>query len=150
MDNPSQNTKPMSFENAIKILHLDVVASKSEMRKAFRKLVVQNHPDKFIDDVDKEVAAKNFRRIKEAYAFLMNLEPVVLKRRTAFQTTGTASTAPKFNINLGSQDSVYWSEVTSTQEQLVKLVATLFVATILCLIVLFNGEKILDAFSHFF
>lgn len=45
-------------------------ADEKEIKKAYRKLAVQWHPDKHKDDEDKDEATKKFKDISEAYAVL--------------------------------------------------------------------------------
>lgn len=57
----------MSFEKALKILNIDrdIVADKKELKKIYRKLVMQHHPDHGGDE-------EEFKKIDAAYKYLFN------------------------------------------------------------------------------
>lgn len=61
----------MDFIDYYKILGLSKTASESEIKKAFRKLARQFHPDLHPDDAD---AKKRFQEINEAYEVLSDPE----------------------------------------------------------------------------
>ena len=54
-------------------LGLPLGASKTEAKKAYRKLAVQFHPDKYTGS-DKEAAQKRFLEIQRAYQSLMSTD----------------------------------------------------------------------------
>ena len=60
-------------KNYYKVLEIDRNASKREIKKAYRKLAKQWHPDKY-DGNDKEGALKKMNEINEAYEILKNDE----------------------------------------------------------------------------
>jgi len=66
-------SKLSSRENALNILELDRNVSLKDMKKAYRKLVMIHHPDKFVNEGEKELklAEVRFLKIKEAYEFLL-------------------------------------------------------------------------------
>ena len=117
----------MTFKDAVKTLGLDLSASKKEIRTAYRELVVKNHPDKFQEDVDKLIAEKNFKRIQEAYEFLMALQPAVSVEdrmmRSGYDVEGdktrSQSNDPLFKAAPMSSENVRWSDVMSTQQKIV-------------------------------
>ena len=57
----------MILKDYYKILQVSSTASSEEIKKAFRKLALQYHPDK---NIDTQSATKNFIEIQEAYAVL--------------------------------------------------------------------------------
>lgn len=58
------------FESYYARLNLSTSATDEEIKKAYRKLAMQHHPDKNPDN--KEEAEKNFKEIAEAYEVLTN------------------------------------------------------------------------------
>ena len=61
-----------SKEDPYKILNIKRDASKSEIRRAYRSLVKEWHPDINPDDPGAE---EHFKEIQQAYDFLINEEP---------------------------------------------------------------------------
>lgn len=81
--------------NELEILELKIGASKKEIKKAYRKLAHQYHPDKGGDEA-------KMKEINNAYAILINppkiQQPIVQQqwyyyRHTTYGTAGTATTA---------------------------------------------------------
>ncbi|XCN73094.1 MAG: DnaJ C-terminal domain-containing protein [Candidatus Electrothrix aestuarii] len=72
-----------------KILGVDKTASAAEIKKAYRKLAVQYHPDKNPDN--KEAEAK-FKEISEAYAVLSDE-----KKRQEYDTYGSAGFQQRYS-----------------------------------------------------
>ena len=68
-------SKLSSRENALNILELDRNVSLKDIKKAYRKLVMIHHPDKFVNEGEEEVklAEVRFLKIKEAYEFLIKI-----------------------------------------------------------------------------
>lgn len=58
--------------NAYKVLGLNEGASIKEIRKVYKKLALEYHPDKFSDQKDKEDAQKKFIDIQQAYEELLD------------------------------------------------------------------------------
>ena len=54
----------------IKILNLNENYSEDELKKAYRKAVIENHPDKYQDETEKKQATERMKKINEAYGFL--------------------------------------------------------------------------------
>lgn len=67
------NSKLSNRENALNILGLDQNVTIKEIKKAYRKLVMINHPDKFSLESKEQVqlAQERFLKIQEAYEFLV-------------------------------------------------------------------------------
>ena len=117
----------MTFSDAVKILGLDIAASKNDIRSAYRALAVKNHPDKFQDEVDKQIAEKNFKRIQEAYEFLNGLMPAVnIEDRMTRSGYDKDSDAVKAGLDEilkmrpMSEGSFSYSDVTTTQGKIMK------------------------------
>ena len=58
------------FDKFIKILKLNDYYSAEELKKAYRKAVIENHPDKFQDVEEKKRATERMKKINEAYEYL--------------------------------------------------------------------------------
>lgn len=58
------------FDKFIKILKLNEYYSAEELKKAYRKAVIENHPDKFQDAEAKKHATEQMKKINEAYEYL--------------------------------------------------------------------------------
>jgi DnaJ like chaperone protein len=67
------NSKLTTRENALNILELEQNVTLKEIKKAYRKLVMIHHPDKFINEGEEELklAEARFLKIQEAYEFLV-------------------------------------------------------------------------------
>lgn len=59
------------MENLYQILNISQRATDEEIKKAYRKLAKENHPDAHPGD---EVRAKKFKQVSEAYSILSNPE----------------------------------------------------------------------------
>ena len=70
-------------EDYYKILGVDKKASQDEIKKAYRKLAIQNHPDKHPDEKDKYEA--KFKEINEAYSVLSDTQ-----KRAQYDQFGSA------------------------------------------------------------
>ncbi|KAG7841048.1 hypothetical protein KL942_002036 [Ogataea angusta] len=70
------------------ILGVDSSASSVEIRKAYRKLALQHHPDK-VPEEEREEAEIKFKEISSAYEVLIDEE-----KRNAYDTYGTTDGAP--------------------------------------------------------
>ena len=73
--------------NYYEVLGVSRAASEDEIRKAYRKLALQWHPDKNLDKL--EEAAEMFRKISEAYDVLSDHS-----KRQHFDRYGTAKEQP--------------------------------------------------------
>jgi len=80
-----------STESYYKVLGVDKNASKKDIKKSFRKLAVQYHPDKN----DSPNAEEKFRKIAEAYEVLSDDE----KRRQYDMSGGSGQQNYKFSEN---------------------------------------------------
>jgi len=67
--NPEEN---IEYQNHYEVLQVEKTASVSDIKKAYRKLAVQWHPDKHAKTEDKEQATKIFQAIGRAYEVLSN------------------------------------------------------------------------------
>jgi len=146
----------MTFKDAVKILGVDLAASKKEIRNAYRTLVAKNHPDKFQDDVDKKIAEKNFRKIQEAYEFLDGLMPAV-SQEDRMTRSGYSTESDKIKENLDSLlkinpvsgDNFHWSDVSSTQTIIVKFIVYTIPIYVLVMVIFFKWPAIKEWFSSF-
>lgn len=68
--------------NYYSVLGVDKSASKEDIKKAYKKFVVKNHPDKFPEEKKKE-ATKRFHEVQEAYEILSDE-----KKRQAYDSIG--------------------------------------------------------------
>lgn len=59
----------MTLEQAAKALGVSVNATKAEVKKAYKALAKQCHPDRFTDEAEKKRAEKLFMKINEAFEF---------------------------------------------------------------------------------
>lgn len=77
----------MTSKNYYDILGVSKTASESEIKAAFRKLSLENHPDKQVGkpESEKKKAEARFKEIAEAYSILGNAE-----KRKEYDTYGTA------------------------------------------------------------
>jgi DnaJ-class molecular chaperone len=62
----------MYNKNPYIILGIDNNATISEIKKAYKKIALENHPDKHHFSKDKDKHAEKFREASEAYSFLIN------------------------------------------------------------------------------
>jgi DnaJ like chaperone protein len=67
------NSKLTNKENALNLLGLNQNATQKEIKKAYRKLAMINHPDKFSMDGEEQLklAQERFLKIQEAYECLI-------------------------------------------------------------------------------
>lgn len=84
----------MDRENYYNILKVDKNASDSDIKKAYRKLALELHPDM---NTAKD-AEEKFKEISEAYAVLSNSE-----KRRLYDRTGNIDFFNMFNMNAASK-----------------------------------------------
>ena len=80
--------------NYYDILGVSKTATADELKKAYRKLAIQNHPDKHPDE--KEKYEKKFKEINEAYSVLSDPN-----KRAMYDQTGSAEGANNFGNGSG-------------------------------------------------
>ena len=80
-----------------KVLGIDKSASEEDVKKAYRKLAREHHPD-VVSENDKEAAEKRFKEINEAYRVLSDAE-----KRKMYDTYGTADPNQGFGGFSGGQ-----------------------------------------------
>lgn len=144
----------MTFNDAVKTLGLSVSASKKDIRDAYRQLVVKNHPDKFQDEIDKQVAEKNFKRIQEAYDFLMELKPAInvedRMTRSGYDKDSDAvknSLDELLKMRPMDEESFSWSGVSSTQGKVLKYIVGAGLLWVISMVIFFNWSKIRKLFE---
>src|SRR5438128_5063225 len=79
-------------KNYYEILDISKNASESEIKKAYRQLALQWHPDKNPNNL--EEAEKMFKEISEAYEVLSNPE-----ERQRYDNFGSENFSPKFDVD---------------------------------------------------
>ena len=147
----------MTFADAVKILGLEAAASKNDIKNAYRALVVKNHPDKFQDEIDKQIAEKNFKRIQEAYDFLIELRPAIniedRVMRSGYDKDADAirdSLDELLKIKPLEGGAFSWSDVSSTQGKIIKIVIVSVVLYIIAMIVFFSWGPLKGWFGNLF
>jgi molecular chaperone DnaJ len=60
----------MTINEAQKILGIDKNSSEDEIKKVYKKLALENHPDRFVDEKEKQNKEEAFKKINEAYQVL--------------------------------------------------------------------------------
>ena len=98
--------------DAYKILGLDASASTDEVKKAYRKLARENHPDLHPGD---EAAAKRMNEINEAYDRIMNPDKYAAedaRRAAADQAAGRSpgTQRPGQGPNAQQQNAGYYQQ----------------------------------------
>ena len=68
----------MDNDKALRILGLKGGESYEEIRRAFRKMVLQYHPDRYQNFSQQAWATKRFIKIKEAYDFLVSQQTFIM------------------------------------------------------------------------
>jgi len=91
----------MSDLDYYKVLEVSRGASSSEIRKAYRKLVRQNHPDSKPGD---KAAAEKFKQIQEAYGILGDSE-----KRAQYDRFGTTFPGAGPGSGAGTQPTYTWT-----------------------------------------
>ncbi|GIW69473.1 MAG: molecular chaperone DnaJ [Patescibacteria group bacterium] len=92
-----------------KILGIDKNASEEDIKKAYRKLAREHHPD-VVSEKDKEAAEKRFKEINEAYRVLSDPE-----KRKMYDKFGTAEPGKGFGgFGEGFGRSGQWGPFTYT------------------------------------
>ena len=84
----------MDRKNYYNILKIDKTASGSDIKKAYRKLALELHPD---INTDKD-AEEKFKAINEAYAVLSDSA-----KRQVYDRTGNIDILNMFNMNAASK-----------------------------------------------
>lgn len=82
----------MAKKDYYDILGVDRNASENDIKKAFKKLALKWHPDKFPDEAEKKKAEEKFKEIAEAYEILSNAE-----KRKKYDTYGDANFEGSFS-----------------------------------------------------
>ena len=74
-DEDEEDEHGLSYEEHAEILGIDVDASSKEVKKAFRKLALKYHPDKYDTEkhetMTKEGAEEQFKKCAAAYEYFM-------------------------------------------------------------------------------
>lgn len=102
----------MDSVQAMNVLNVDGNATPKQIKSAYRKLVLEHHPDKKHDD------GRQFREITEAYHTLIDKKPADKQAQTT--THETAQTSSRAKWGAGPTDKVPeedWSRYTQEFEQ---------------------------------
>jgi DnaJ family protein C protein 11 len=78
------------------ILGVTKEATTEEIKKAFKRLAITFHPDKFVDELQREAAQGRFKEIKEAYDVLLNAT-----LRTLYDDFGAEAVKKQMNMQVG-------------------------------------------------
>ncbi len=57
----------MTINEAFKILGVNKNSSEDEIKRVYKKLALENHPDRFTDEKEKQKKEEKFKKINEAY-----------------------------------------------------------------------------------
>lgn len=80
--------------NFYEILGIPVTTSQADLQKVYRKLVMENHPDRFKDPAEKAEAERRLKDITEAYNTLSNGK-LRLEYDRSVQATKTPEKSPQ-------------------------------------------------------
>lgn len=94
------------FEKYIKILNLNENYSEEEFKKAYRKAVIENHPDKYQDETEKKQATERMKKINEAYGFLKNYNNISKKQTKSKNQSSSKNTKKKKKNQTSSFDDL--------------------------------------------
>jgi curved DNA-binding protein len=87
----------VDFKDYYTVLGVPRTASETEIKKAFRKLARQYHPD---TAKDKKAAEEKFKEINEAYEVLERLRQTKEIRRTRGQLGSTPAWSPRWHVEI--------------------------------------------------
>lgn len=87
------------MDNYRQILGLNEYFTLAELKRAYLKLVKENHPDKFKNSGNKELATKKMYKINEAYEYLKNHLPEKKTQKSSAKKSSSADTSPKSNYS---------------------------------------------------
>jgi len=94
------NRRTREFKDYYKILNVQENATAPEIKKAYRKLALENHPDRHPDNPQRE---ENFKNITEAYGVL--IDPVKRREYNFFRAaTLSGQSADSGQFNYSQQD----------------------------------------------
>lgn len=78
-----------SFNEYIKILNLSENFTQAELKKAYKKAALKNHPDRFPNPEEKAIANEKMKKINQAYEYLQKYKPSSTHNKS--QGTGKTS-----------------------------------------------------------
>lgn len=84
----------MTLAAALERLGLDRSADASGVRKAYRRLSLEHHPDRIQDPEDKFAAQRRFMKIRDAYEFLRRHPHLLMGSRPEKRGGAPAPAAP--------------------------------------------------------
>lgn len=100
MDSPPGPASSQQEEDLYELLGVDRSASENEIKKAYRKLALQHHPDK-VPEERREESEATFKAIKQAYEILIDSE-----KRAMYDQHGMAAFDPSRGGGMGGQGDI--------------------------------------------
>ena len=107
----------MSRQDYYEVLGVARDVSQGDLKKAYRKLALQYHPDRNPDDASAE---ESFKQVSEAYAVLSDAE-----KRTRYDRFGFAGLGAAGAIMLAPDNAHLWREAGRLQGELGNLRAAI-------------------------
>ncbi|GJL79831.1 MAG: molecular chaperone DnaJ [Nitrospinaceae bacterium] len=96
------NPRTKEFKDYYKILNVQEIATDVEIKKAYRKLALENHPDHHPDDPKSE---DRFKEITEAYGVL--IDPAKRREYDLFRAATLSGNGPGSNPFSYSQEDIF-------------------------------------------
>lgn len=104
MERDTRNSEPMSKRDYYEILGVSRTASDAEIKRAYRSLAVQHHPDKNPDDPQAE---DKFKEAAEAYAVLSDAQKRAAYDRFGHQGVGAGAGGFGFDPGFSNIEDIF-------------------------------------------